>query len=29
VMQALGNTKSSPEELEDLKALISKLENQS
>lgn len=29
VMQALGNTKSSPEELKDLKALISKLENQS
>jgi len=29
VLQALGNTKSSPEELEDLKALISKLENQS
>ncbi|HMR87686.1 MAG TPA: BlaI/MecI/CopY family transcriptional regulator [Saprospiraceae bacterium] len=29
VMQALGNTKSSPAELEDLKALISKLENQS
>lgn len=29
VMQALGNTKSSPEELKDLKALITKLENQS
>lgn len=28
VMQALGNTKSSPEELNDLKALISKLEKQ-
>lgn len=29
VMQALGNTKSSPQELKELKSLINKLENKS
>ncbi len=29
VMQALGNTKSSPQELQELKSLINKLENKS
>lgn len=29
VMQALGNTKSSPQELQELKSLIDKLENKS